>query len=257
MAIVVQFVKDYAPWVYGVCALIALWYLRVAFMARRERRFAVFALEKEAALNRTYAAWTVAFILLSVMGVVYVTSTYVSDAVRPLVEADNPSTPTPQLVAVQVTATATLPLPPPSDVTPTATPGRAPTAKPKATGTPAAPPTATPAAAPVAAAVEAPRCPDGHAMISSPGLNAVVSGMVPIVGTAVNEKFKYYKLEFGAGTNPGVWSYFAGGEKPVQAGLLGTLNSGALSPGTYSIRVVVVDVTGNYPTPCQTIININ
>ena len=93
MAIVVQFIKDYAPWVYGVCALIAMWYLRTAFLARRERRFAVFALEKEAALNRTYGAWSVAFILLFVMGAVYVTSTYVSDAVRPLIEAQRPGHP--------------------------------------------------------------------------------------------------------------------------------------------------------------------
>ena len=66
----------------------------------------------------------------------------------------------------------------------------------------------------------------------------------------------YYKLEFGAGTNPSVWSYFDGGENPVQGGRLGSLNAETLPPGTYSIRVVVVDNTGNYPPPCQTTIKV-
>jgi hypothetical protein len=81
--------------------------------------------------------------------------------------------------------------------------------------------------------------------------------MVPINGVAIHEQFKYYKLEFGAGANPSVWSYFDGGERPVPGGQLGTLNAGALPPGTYSIRVVVVDTSGNFPAPCQTVIEIN
>ena len=251
MAIVVQFIKEYAPWVYGVCALIALWYLRAALLARRDRRYAVFALEREAALNRTYGAWTVAIVLLVVMGSVYVLSTVVSDAVAPLVEALNTPTPPPQQ-AVQVTPQPTLTLPVTSLDTPT--PTRVPTPRPRPTAQ--MPPTvlAPTAAAP---AVQEPGCPDPRAMITSPGLNQRISGMVPIMGTAFSDKFQYYKLEFGAGANPAVWSYFAGGEKPVRGGQLGTLNSGALAPGPYTIRVIVVDNTGNYAPPCQTVAIIN
>ena len=36
-------------------------------------------------------------------------------------------------------------------------------------------------------------------VITAPSLDAVVSGMVPIVGTAVHEAFTFYKLEYGAG----------------------------------------------------------
>ncbi len=250
MAIVVQFIKEYAPWVYGMCALIALWYLRASLLARRDRRYAVFSLEREAALNRTYGAWTVAVVLLVVIGAVYFLSTVVSDAVAPLVEAENTPTPAPKQV-VQVTPQPTLPLP--EAVLETPTPTRAPTPRPVPTVVQPTRPAAT-AAAP---AVQAPACPDPGAIITSPGINQQVSGMVPIMGTAANDKFQYYKLEFGAGTNPGVWSYFAGGEKPVRGGQLGTLNSGALAPGPYTIRVVVVDVTGNYAPPCQTVVIIN
>mgnify|MGYP001152457994 CR=1 FL=1 len=34
MAIVIDFVRRLAPWIYGACALMALWYLRVVFLAR-------------------------------------------------------------------------------------------------------------------------------------------------------------------------------------------------------------------------------
>lgn len=76
--------------------------------------------------------------------------------------------------------------------------------------------------------------------------------MVAISGSATHENFSYYKLEYGSGAVPDVWSYFDGGDKPVQNGRLGTLNGGALPPGTYSVRVIVVDVSGNFPAPCQT-----
>jgi hypothetical protein len=245
MAIVVDFIKNNSPWVYGACALVALWYLRVAFVARRDRRHSVFTLEREAAMNRTYGAWTVAIALSIVMGVVYVLSTVVSDAVAPLVrEAKLPSTP--QVVVMgNTTPSPTLPIP---EVTPT----KPPTPRPRPTRRPEP----TPVAAPTSArpAVRPPRCPDPRAAITSPGLEAEVSGMVPIFGTAVHENFKFYKLEYGIGSNPGSWSYFDGGETPVQDGRLGTLNAGALPPGSYGIRVVVVDTTGNFPQPCETLI---
>jgi len=48
--------------------------------------------------------------------------------------------------------------------------------------------------------------------------------------------------------------YFDGGDRPVKGAQLGTLNAGALAPGTYSVRIVVVDASGNFPPPCQTTI---
>jgi hypothetical protein len=245
MAIVVDFIKNYSPWMYGACALVALWYLRVAFVARRDRRHAVFTLEREAAMNRTYGAWTVALGLLVVMGLVYLLSTVVSDAVAPLVlEARQPSTP--QVVVMgNLTPSPTLPIP---EITPT----KPPTPRPRPTRRPEP----TPASEPTAdkPAVQPPSCPDRRAVITSPGLNAEVSGMVPVFGTADHEDFKFYKLEYGIGSDPDSWSYFDGGESPVHDSRLGTLNAGALPTGTYGIRVVVVDTTGNFPPPCKTVI---
>jgi hypothetical protein len=239
MAIVVQFIKDFAPWVYGACALIALWYLRVAILARRERRYAMFTLEREAAMNRIYGAWTAAIILLVVMGLVYFTSTIVSQAVQPLVT--EVQTPTPEPV-IRPLITPTLPLP---EITPTNTP----TPRPRPTRRP------QPTVAPVTPSpvIQAPRCPDARAVITAPGINAVVSGMVPVLGTAVHEQFQRYELYYGAGADPATWSYFDGREQQVQGGQLGTLNAGVLGPGTYSIRLRVVDITANYKE-CQTVV---
>ena len=245
MAIVIDFIRRLAPWVYGACALMALWYLRVVVLARRERRYAVFNLEREAALNRVYNAWLAAFAIIVLMGLTYVLSTTVSDAVQPLISEDQPTPmPTGAALVGATDVTPTLPLP---ETTPTSTATRRP--KPTARPQPTSPPQNTPTAGPVR-----PRCPDPRAVITSPGLNAQVSGMVPIQGTATHENFQFYKLESGVGADPAVWSYFDGGDRSVEGGRLGTLNAGALAPGIYSVRIVVVDSSGNFPLPCQTTI---
>jgi hypothetical protein len=250
MAIVVQFVKDYAPWVYGACAFVALWYLRVAISARRERRYAQYSLEREAALNRTYAAWSVAISLLIVMGVVYFISNIVSPVVQPLV--DDLRTPTVSASLARLSPSPTLPV---LMQTPSAAPSSSPTAAP---ATPRPRPTVAPSPTSQQATptpgnrAPAPQCADERAALTAPGVGAEVSGFVAIMGTAQHERFKFYKLELTpVGPNP-VWSYFDGGERMVQNGQLGTLNAAALPPGSYLIRLVVVDQTGNYPPPCQT-----
>jgi hypothetical protein len=75
-----------------------------------------------------------------------------------------------------------------------------------------------------------------------------VSGWVTFTGSAVHDNFDYYKLEYGAGSSPSDWSWFYGGETPVWNGTLGYLS---LPRGTYTIRLTVVEKSGNYPTPCQ------
>ncbi|MBM4457688.1 MAG: hypothetical protein FJ011_07995 [Chloroflexi bacterium] len=243
MAIVVELIKTYAPWAYGVSALVALWYLRVTILARRERRHSMFALERETALNRTYGAWTAAIALSVFIGLVYLLSTVVSDAVQPLVV--EVQTPLPTQPTSRPAVTPTPPAPESVLITPTATATRVrPTLRPEPTLISRTP----------TVVVQGPACPDARAVITSPGVNATVSGMTPILGTAVHERFKYYKLEYGMGEHPAIWSYFDGGEQPVHGGRLGMLNAGALGPGVYAVRIVVVDITGNFPPPCQTVI---
>ena len=91
-------------------------------------------------------------------------------------------------------------------------------------------------------------------MITAPGVNQVVSGTVPIHGIAEHTNFDYYKLEYAVGANANEaaeYRYFAGGSKQVNNGLLGTLDSRALPNRAYTLRLSVVDTTGNFPPPCQ------
>lgn len=163
------------------------------------------------------------------------------------------------------TATPT-PLPPtPTDTPPppTPTPTETPVPLPTATDTPVPLPTPepvvvveepTPTPAPV---VVAPACPDGRSVISQPGVNQTVSGVVPIVGSATHEQFNFYKLEFAPGANAeGGYVYFDGTAAQVSGGVLGNFNSPGVANGVYTIRLIVVDATGNYPPPCSVTVNV-
>jgi hypothetical protein len=95
--------------------------------------------------------------------------------------------------------------------------------------------------------------------LTSPGNNQVVQGNLPVQGTANIANFQYYKVEVGPGTNPRDHEWKVVGQlhrNPVAGGVLETFNSGAYPAGTYSLRLVVVDQTGNYPQPCQVTITV-
>ncbi|MCC6454878.1 MAG: hypothetical protein IT328_08055 [Caldilineaceae bacterium] len=137
----------------------------------------------------------------------------------------------------------------PTDEPPAATPtpeAVEPTPEPLPTATPL--PTETPE--PV---VVAPLCPDPRSVITSPGVNQVLSGTAQILGTATHENFQYYKVEYaqGADIDPNnTFAYLADARVQVIGGLLATFDSSNLSNGAYTIKLTVVDTSGNFPPPC-------
>ena len=186
-------------------------------------------------------------------------------------------------------ATAVLPDP---TATPTATPTPVPTAtdtpQPTATEAPPPQPTATETPAPTPTPTEEPTqepqpepqpeppprpppivpvtCADSRLAISSPGVNQSVSGLVPITGRAVHERFDYYKLEFAPGPDASAgFTWFDGSDRsgsggvvgpPVENGTLGHFDSTGQPNGTYTLRLTVVDTSSNYPEPCQVNIDV-
>jgi hypothetical protein len=85
-------------------------------------------------------------------------------------------------------------------------------------------------------------------VITSPG-DGPVSGSVEIWGTALSDSFWYYVIEL---LEPESQEWRAIGElheEPVVDGLLGTWDTTDLPPGTYWLRLVVVDETGNFVPP--------
>ena len=253
MGFLIQYLADAAPWVYFLCGVAALIQLYRTWQVRAERRQAIFSLERDKAVGDLYNIFVRAILILVVMGITYFISTTLSDAVEPIVERT--LDPTPQAVVLLPTPTNT-PLPV------TATPVTTPTAPaqdvpPAATEQPqvvAEPPTATPVPPP---AVAPALCPDGRASIVSPGNGAVVSGQVSLVGTAQHDQFDFYKLEYAPGNDASQgFAYFDGGQSQVMGGLLGTFNSPSYANGVYTLRLVVVDTSGNYPLPCRVTITV-
>ncbi len=252
MGFLIQYLADAAPWIYFLCGLAALIQLYRTWQVRAERRQAIFSLERDKAVNDLYDIFVRAIGILVVMGITYFVSNTLSTAVEPIVART--LNPTPQAAALLPTPTNT---PLPATITPTITPtalSQAVTAAETPVAAAAAPPTATPVPAP---AVAPALCPDARASIVSPGNGALVGGVVSLVGTAQHDHLDYYKLEYAHGSDASQgFSYFDGGQSQVVGGLLGLFNSPAYANGVYTLRLVVVDTSGNYPLPCRVTITV-
>jgi hypothetical protein len=103
----------------------------------------------------------------------------------------------------------------------------------------------------------APSCPDPRAVITSPGVNQIISGVVEISGTAVHEQFQYYKVEYAPGAQADAgFVYISGSDRPVLNGRLVSFDSRTVPNGTYTLRLTTIDQTGNYPPPCQVTVTV-
>lgn len=237
MTVFLNFLANNAQYIYGLCAFLALYFLRSALRARRERRSSIFPLEREVAVGRTMRTFGMALLLAGAMAATWLAV----NRLLPRLEAlPGPSTPAPASVIVLIdTPTPTI-APPTETPTPASTPTKAPTRR----------PTATPAQAvtPPPPRIIPPACANPGAAITSPGVGQIVSIDTAVTGAANIEGFQFYKLEWSSGADH--WNWFAGSEFPVAGGVLGVFQAGALPPGAYTIRLVVVDQTGNYPSPC-------
>lgn len=254
MAVLFQIIATYAPYIYLVCGLIALFQLYRLWQVRGDRRQALFSLERERAVRDLSGIFTVAMALLLLMGITYFASSTIP---RAIIAAPEVEPTLPPEFALAVTPTNT-----PIFVTPSATPTGTSTPTPEpptpdslqATQTAVAleevTPTPTPEAPPAQAS--APACPDARAIIASPGNGATVNGVFTLIGTATHEQFAFYKVEFapGADAQQG-FTYLADGRGQVFDGALASVNSRGFANGPWTFQLTVVDLTGNFPEPCR------
>ena len=247
MEAVLRIIADYQWWIYGFLGLILLFYLRRALLARREGARSIFKLEQEQARARYGRSVGALALILLIMTAVFLLS-------NPLLPAPK-ETPVPTNTATSgpLSASTLTPTPPPATVTSTvtATKTRPPRPTPSSP-TPEIAETATPVVRPAA-------CPDPNVRITSPGMNQVVQGNFPVRGTAAIADFQYYKVEVGPGPNPRDAEWTVVGQlhrSAVSGGVLETFNSSAYPSGTYTLRLVVVDQTGNFPEPCRVTVTV-
>ncbi|MDI7277255.1 MAG: hypothetical protein QME94_14865 [Anaerolineae bacterium] len=240
----------YVVWLYPIGVLILLVYLRSWFTASRDLRASLFTLEREMAAARMRRAATGVFCVFGVLMGLFFAQFHLARAIdlnmwiRP--------TPTPELIGTSlwvptpgpVTATPTGPTP-----TPTATATRRPTRQPV---TPTPSPTNTVEATPTPPPAH---CPDENARIVQPGQGAQIRGRIDIRGSANIPGFQFYKIELGLGENPNRWTSISDVHRnPVSDGLLEVWDTSELPAGTYTVRLVVVDASGNYPAPCEVLV---
>ena len=232
MTILVKLVADYAIWLYVLLVLVALLFLRAYVVARRERDNSIFTMERESAAGRmAQATMGLLVTLIAIAGVVYTAKILVEEVPLPEV------IPTPTVLI----ALPPSPTPPPLLPTPTmtGTPRPRPTLAPEETETPT----------PELSSATPPDCPNPGVRISEPGSGAIVSGVIQIVGSATLSDFGYYKFEF-RGNGFSDWTFIQRFEEPISGGILGAWDTNSVTSGEYEFRLVVVDQTGNYPTPC-------
>lgn len=244
LTFLVKIVEQYTIWVYILCGVIVLWNLRLYLLAHSDRRNTIFPVEREVAAHREGQAMSTIGAMLAIC----VVAVAVRHFVLPSVDVTELVQPTPTMTLMiptrEPTPTAIVATPEPT-ATSRPTPSRQPT--------PAAPvnaPTNTPPP-------PASSCADPYTCISAPSSGETVSGTINIRGNATHPQFQFYKVEFGIGPSPDAWSSIGDiVRRPVSDGALATLNTAAVPNGTYTIRLVVVDVTGNYPPPYTVTVNV-
>jgi hypothetical protein len=244
---VLRVIAEYQWWLYAFFGLIVLFYLRRAIVARRESVRSIFKLEQEQARERYIRSVLLAGVVILLVGGLFgLMNYYLPSLAQP--PAPTATATTGPLAAPTLTAT-----PAPATITPTITPTLVrPTRPVMPTDTPEAAGTEVPQ-------VQAPICPNPNVRITSPGMNQIVQGNVAVRGTAMHEAFDYYKIEVGPGANPRDNEWAVVGQlhdQPVADGVLATFNSGAYPTGTYTLRLVVVDQTGNFPEPCRVTVTV-
>lgn len=89
-------------------------------------------------------------------------------------------------------------------------------------------------------------CPTGSVAISA--VTTAKAGWWNITGTTEIPNLEYWKGEISADGKG--WTMLYRSPQPVRAGLLIEFNTRTVPAGTYQIRLLAVDRTGNYPAPC-------
>ena len=91
--------------------------------------------------------------------------------------------------------------------------------------------------------------PQGQAIaqITSPTDGQTLTGLVSITGSADHPDFARWELAYGPDPNPNdAWQPFAGGDKPILNGTIGTWNTGVIADGRYALRLRVIRQDSNY-----------
>ncbi|NDJ52366.1 MAG: hypothetical protein GYB68_04665 [Chloroflexi bacterium] len=239
MRTVLEFIAQIRFLFYGLAAIGILSSLRGLIMARQTLRVAMFGLEREEAQRRLRSSLTWIFSLLLLIGVVFT----ISDILLPNLDFSEEQ--------AEILPTPTSALFIERSPVPTESLLLFPTITPNPAGAISQNDPAEQAGTvdPAAAAIEP--CVLG-ARITEPTSGQTVTGQVQVQGGANVINFASYKFELrGQGTN-NEWVVIGDFNQTVlDPGLLGSWDSTSLTPGEYTLRLIVYRLDGSFVTPCD------
>jgi hypothetical protein len=217
MVAVLDFFIRFAPLIFLLLALGALFGIRRLVIARTETRAAAYGLEREIAKRHTSQAVSTLVLVGFLAFAEFILVVFL----------------VPNIPALSQLATATInPLMTPTSTFPLTsieTPG---------SGTLVATPTAM-----------ATGCIPGQIDITSPKAGEQIQGSITLKGTAIVPNFGFYKYEF-APLGSDAWAAILANRKPIQDGDLGNWDTSTVAAGDYLLRLVVTDNQGNELPAC-------
>jgi hypothetical protein len=214
MGDVVRFLVNSEGWVYALLGLIGIIYLSRLVSDWREKRSAIFGLEREGAQRRLVVSATIVVLLLVAAGAELFVVSFVA----------------PSYPKIDMLPTPTLDL----MTTPTAT---------------LAPGAVAPLVVPTISADISSGCFAGTIDWTSPYPGEELSGVIELTGTVNVLNLGFYKYEF---STPGQdnWITIAGGNIKKVEEPLGNWDTGRELPGDYLLRLVVTNNEGDALPPC-------
>lgn len=234
MELIVRLIAKYALWIYILCGLGMIAYLRTALQARREGIYEIFSLEQANAAKRVYRASGMILVLLLIVVSVYVLSNYLE---LPPAEITGSETPFPQEETRTPGATPSLAITKPTTTTvPTAT--RRPQITIVVIPTIASEQTPKPQAAPA-------NCPHPNVQVLTPGQNQVIDDGIQVRGTANKENFDRYEFKFQSRDVKDEWHWVETFTTPIENAQLGFWQTAHLPSGSYWFMLIAIDKMGN------------
>lgn len=216
MVVVYRFLSKYGALIFLILFLALLFALRALWRAWRDRKIAFFGLERDIA-NRRLARAISTLVLIFVLGAAeFFVTVFIVPGLPAEMLSESPS-------VSLATQTGTI-----------------------------APEQAT-AYAKTAAAIPAEMgegCVPGKIYISSPAPGEAIQGIVDLVGTVDIPNFGFYKFEISP-EGQDSWATVYAGRNVIHEDVLGRLDTGELSIGNYTLRLVATDNEGNALPPCE------
>ena len=230
--LIIPLIRKYAPYIYILCAIGMILYLRAALAVRREGSQALFSLERETAAKKVTRSSTMVFILLVIAVAVY----WLGQLPVPEIETSPITVPTPTLDAATPTRSKGSPTPSEATATGEATATRRPrvTTVVLPTVVQETPPPVLPAT-----------CPHPNVQVTQPGQNQAINAGIQVRGTANKEEFDRYEFKFQSRDFQDEWHWVETFRTPVENGDLGLWQTSHLPNGNYRFMLIVIDIRGN------------